>query len=195
MPPAPLPPLPNAPDWQDLRNYNATGANYITSVKDQDQPAPCNACTAFAVAAMVEGTFNKAGTPKGDLDAMTLFTEAGPPLGCAASHWWPEGALISCQSTGLLTSTGSRAKIVNYYNLLDPSLHQTQVNMMQWINAIGPVVAVMVQYDDFSHWGDQWSIGNAGTENPYVYYAGAPLPGDPTRVAHGVSPPPNAIMP
>ena len=74
--------------------------------KDRDDPVPCNACTAFAVVAAVEGTYNKsqpnpvAGL---DLDEKKLFLSSAtvPSGGCGTSHWWPKYALEVCQRDGL----------------------------------------------------------------------------------------------
>src|SRR5262245_10184944 len=165
--PQPLPGLPNAPVARDLRQY-------MTSVKDQNDGGPCNSCTAYAVTATVEGSFKMSGTATPDLDAKALFKEAGPVLQCNASHWWPEEALIWSLHTGLLTLTPmpTRVQIINYFDILGSNLQQTQERMMGWINAKGPVAAVMVQYNDFYEWGQRWSSG----DNTKVYYPGAPFP-------------------
>jgi Papain family cysteine protease len=189
------------PQTYNLRDDG--GKNYITAVKDQEDPVPCNACTAFAVAAAVEGTFNKfnlqSGTPSvpptsPKLDAMELFlrTSSGPydvgSGGCGTSHWWPKYALARCQSPapGLLEAGSSPAtykQIKGFKNLLaqgNPNpiqnLADTQENMRCWIHSKGPVLAVMVQYEDLYAWGKNWSDAHPDMANPHVYAPGAMLP-------------------
>lgn len=181
----------------DLRNDG--GKNYITAVGDQEDPVPCNACTAFAVAAVVEGTFNKfnrqSGTPSvpptsPKLDAMELFlrpstgsTDVGSG-GCGTSHWWPKYALARCKSPGGLQNVGSLpspVQIMGFKNFLaqggNPAqnLADTQENMRCWIHSKGPVLAVMVQYEDLYAWGKMWSDANPGKPNTNVYTPGAIL--------------------
>jgi hypothetical protein len=165
----------------DLRCVN--GKNYITPVKDQDDPAPCNACTAFAVVAMVEGTYNKS-QPQPvaglDLDEMKLFNaNTTPPSGgCATSHWWPKYALQVCKDNGLYWEnppTQQPLKIGHFESLLRPSLNLTQNAMKDWIVNTGPVIAVMVQYEDFYSWGKVWSEQNPGVRNVQVYEPGVEL--------------------
>src|SRR5215472_1606039 len=80
---------------------------FMTSVKDQDDPVGGNSCTAYAVVATVEGTYNKKHSGSGlagpDLDEMDLFTNAtpAPKGGCATDHWWPKYALEYCRNRGL----------------------------------------------------------------------------------------------
>ena len=179
------------PQAFDLRNDN--GKNYITSVKDQDQPNACNACTAFAVVATVEGTFNKKNQQMGsqgpDFDEMALFLApvSGPgdvaSGGCGTSHWWPKYALARCQSTGLQWQ-GSPTKppqhIETFKSLLseDPNqnpinnLKQTQDAIKTWLTSNGPVAAVMVQYEDLFAWGKAWADQHPGSANPNVYSPG-----------------------
>jgi papain like protease len=160
--------------------------NFMTPVKDQDDPLPCNACTAFAVVATVEGTYNKqkglSGSAGPDMDEMDLFTKAtpGPIGGCATSHWWPREALTYCETTGL-TGTGlaNRVKIKPPTSLLDPAenVNKTRDNMKDWILNHGPVLAVMVQYEDFYGFGDYWFQNNGNVENRAVYSPSKRKPG------------------
>ena len=110
---------PPPPDF-DLRTTNP---DFITSVKDQDSPITCNSCTAFAVVATVEGTYNKknnaAGSLGPDLDEMDLFNNAGTSGGCATSHWWPKLALDYCQTQGL-----------KWQSLPNPRIKTTPVNLL-----------------------------------------------------------------
>lgn len=88
----------------DLRNVG--GKNYITSVKDQ---GTCNSCTAFAVVATIEGSYNwQKNQPISGAD-MPGFSEAqlffcnGPPGGCDCRAWYPEDALQGCFAPGGVT--------------------------------------------------------------------------------------------
>jgi len=174
------PPANRAGTCVDLRCDN--GKNQITPVKDQDDPIPCNACTAFAVVAAVEGTYNKSQAqpvPGLDLDEKRLFNSSysQPSGGCGTSHWWPKYALTACQHDGLAWESDPTrvVRIAGFRNLLDNNLTQTQRNIKDWLVDKGPVIAVMVQYEDFSSWGKVWSEQNPGKPNPYVYEPGAQL--------------------
>jgi len=185
-------------DSYDLRNDN--NKNYITAVKDQEDPLPCNACTAFAVAAAVEGTYNKkcqrTGNPATlgpNLDEMELFLRAPDPNdpndvasgGCGTSHWWPKHALARCKSKGIKVEGSSPEQFykVSPKSLLSESsslnpkqnLDKTQGDMKDWIRNTGPVVAVIVQYEDLYAWGRVWSEQHPNTLNPNVYAPGTTL--------------------
>ena len=159
-----------------------SGKNQITPVKNQDDPVPCNACTAFAVVAAVEGTFNKsqANPVAGlDLDEKKLFGSSATVAsgGCGTSHWWPKYALEVCKRDGVAWE-GNPARVVpvtGFESLLQSSLPQTQGKIKDWLVNTGPVIAVMVQYEDFYTWGKVWSEQNPGVPNPYVYEPGADL--------------------
>jgi C1A family cysteine protease len=158
--------------------------NYLTSVKNQDSPSPCNSCTAFAVVATVEATFNKGKNKSGakgpDLDELDLFSHPGPPGGCATTHWWPKEALQYCQNTGLKWETGTnpKVKIAAPTPLLDDSnMNKTQSDMKDWIFKNGPVVAVMVQYEDFADFGKAWAAAHGTQSNPNVYAPSKKAPG------------------
>ena len=175
-----MPEMAWAADCYDLRCVG--GNNYITAIKDQDDPVPCNSCTAFAVVAAVEGTYNKTKSlvPNLDLDEMKLFTAGAtvPSGGCGTSHWWPKYALEVCKSTGLQgqgSSPVTAVKITDFSNLLRQNLNLTQGEIKTWLQTKGPVVAVMVQYEDFYTWGKIWSEQNPGQPNPYVYEPGKEL--------------------
>ena len=148
------------------------GVNYITSVKDQDDPDPCNSCTAYAVVAAVEATYNRKnrlpGTQGADLDEKDLFSAPQGPGNCEVDHWWPKKALAYCERPGLKWQSGSNppVQIKPPKNLLDDTnLNLTQRNMKEHIFNIGPVIAIMVQYEDFYAFGDTFS----GTSNNAVY--------------------------
>lgn len=176
------------PDHQNLRQF-------MTPVDDQDSPTQCNSCTAFAVTATIEGTYNKANSASPVmLNARKLFNEAGPPLKCKASHWWPDHALAHAVSNGLEQTNfpaAPRIKIRGYQYLIGSNLNQTQKKMKVWINSTGPVVAVLVQYYDLgSTWSKDWTKTYPGSANTKVYFPGASLPasgtpGEPGAIVGG----------
>jgi Papain family cysteine protease len=171
----------NPPPSYDPRSQSV---NYLTSVKNQDSPSPCNACTAFAVVATVEATFNKSKNKSGakgpDLDELDLFSNPGPPGGCGTTHWWPKEALSYCQTTGLKWESGTnpRVKIAAPTTLLDDSnMNKTQTAMKDWIFNRGPLIAIMVQYEDFYDFGKTWSAAHGTQPNPNVYAPSKKAPG------------------
>jgi hypothetical protein len=155
-----------------------TGAlNYLSPVQNQDDPRPCNSCTAYAVVASVEATHNKKknlqGTQGPDLDEIDLFAKAGPPAGCDTTHWWPKGALKYCETPGLkVQGSSQRIQIASSLSLLKANVNDTQAAMKDWIFSKGPVVAIMVQYDDFYEFGRAWSASQGTNPNPNVYSPG-----------------------
>lgn len=154
--------------------------DFMTSVKDQDDPVACNSCTAYAVVATVEGTYNKKHSGSGlagpDLDEMDLFTNATPPPkgGCATDHWWPKYALEYCRNQGLAWEGDSAKPRIKATpkNLLQVKLSDTQAAMKGHIDTTGPVIAVMVQYDDFYLFGDYWFQEKGNVQNSAVYSPG-----------------------
>ena len=188
-------------DSYDLRNDN--NKNYITAIKDQEDPVPCNACTAFAVAAAVEGTSNKMnnqfGSPTSppvgpNLDEMELFLRAPDPAdpndaasgGCGTSHWWPKNALARCKSKGIKVeglSPAQYVKILDTKYLLseDPNLTKPEAKFRKDPNGYEimdpqkvPSVAVMVQYQDL-YMGKSSERTTPDMPNPQVYAPGRPL--------------------
>jgi hypothetical protein len=191
----PATPTAGPPRSYDLRDDN--DKNYITAIKDQEDPLPCNACTAFAIAAAIEGTFNKKnqltgspGTLGPNLDEMELFLRPSSGAddvasgGCGTSHWWPKYALARCKSPspGILYQGSSPARYlqIDFKSLLSEdtnlsakkNLEKTQADMKCWIHSKGPVVAVMVQYEDLYAWGKVWGEQHPGIPNPHVYAPG-----------------------
>jgi len=175
----------------DLRNEKGTGNNYITAIDNQGS---CNACTAFAVAATVEGSYNKKNNIFGppdkvgpDVDPWDIFFNAPTsPKDCRASHWWPEGALDYAMQTGLKRPDGTRLQISNYSNLVVPKhVDQTKNAIKDWIDNTGPVLAVMVYFEDFKTFGDNWTSANGSKANTTnVYYPGV-VTGDPGAITGG----------
>lgn len=169
----------------DLRNEEGTHRNYMTPVDNQNAPInPCNSCTAFAVTATVEGTYNKSKWPNTlplpGLDARKLFNTAGPALKCNASHWWPANALNSCKRDGLIQvafPTKPPIKIADYTSLLGHNITQTKKAIRDHIDTTGPVAAVMVIYNDLYEWGEDWRRNNPPhTPNVKIYSPGAKRP-------------------
>jgi C1A family cysteine protease len=155
-------------------SYDLRTDNYVTAV--QNQGLSCNSCTAYAVVAAVECTYNKknslSGTSGPNLDEMDLFNNHGPPFGCSTTHWWPRHALAVCMTNGLKWEGPSSSQPVYAaatYLLVDNDVNETQKKMKDWIFNHGPVVAVMIQYADFYKFGTDWSGPGA---NPKVYEPG-----------------------
>jgi Papain family cysteine protease len=167
--------------WTPAQATDLRQSNLITPVKDQDDPVACNSCTAYAVVATVEGTYNKKHPGLGpmgpDLDEMDLFTRAtpAPKGGCATDHWWPKYALTYCQNRGLAWEGNANKQRINATPknlLLVGDLNKTQKAMKDHIDNTGPVIAVMLQYEDFYLFGDYWSQENPQMPNPSVYSPG-----------------------
>jgi Papain family cysteine protease len=150
-------------DLRDMDNPAKPGTriNFITPIKNQSS---CNSCTAFAVVAAIEGTYNKKNNLPGtvpraiNLSEGQLFYAAGPKEKCEATHWWPEEALEYCARVGLaredqegfVTHPGSKTvQITRAVDLMRTSLKKTQEAMKNWISTKGPVIAVLAEYNDF----------------------------------------------
>jgi len=67
--------------------------------------------------------------------------------------------------------------------LLTDKLNETQDKMKDWISSRGPVIAVMVQYDDFYQFGKEWSDNNGTAQNTNVYGPGKKK--DPGKIVGG----------
>ena len=171
----------------DLRNVG--GKNYITSVKNQDSYGPCNSCTAFAVVAALEGSYNwQKNQPITGAD-MPGFSEAqlffcnGPPGGCNGRAWFPEDALSFCLAPAGVTDRSNNDGSQPLCKTPDPSWRWTTIaqkqslkndtEMKQWISGTsphgpgGPVIAVMVEYADLRAWnGGQSSSYSPAEDTP-----------------------------
>jgi hypothetical protein len=150
---------PNKVDLTAFPVNTTTTVNYITPVKNQNT---CNACTAFAVVAAIEGAYNRTKNPNDDdkglnLSEGQLFFAAGPRAKCSATHWWPEDALAYCTQVGLtredtneFVGTGNTLIKAKGTKLLRPKLKDTQDLMKAWLSDRKlPIVAVMAEYSDF----------------------------------------------
>lgn len=156
-----------------------TPASFLTPVKNQNS---CNACTAFAVVAAIEATFNRKYPPAAGAEVLNLsegqlFFAAGPKAKCDSTHWWPEDALAYCRDVGLTRENSDKfvddknklVKITKAKRLIGPKLNDTQDAMESWIFNTGPVVAVMAEYSDFFPFS-----GNVTPYFPGVAYSGSP---------------------
>ncbi len=157
-----------------------TPATFLTPVKNQHK---CNACTAFAVVAAIETTYNRKyppgpGTDVLNLSESQLFFAAGPKGACEATHWWPEDALAYCRKVGLaredqekfVTDENKLMKITKASRLIRPKLKDTQDAMRAWISNTGPVIAVMAEYSDF------FSFNGGSTATYYPGYVSGSTP-------------------
>jgi Papain family cysteine protease/TAT (twin-arginine translocation) pathway signal sequence len=170
----------SAPDFFNLRSQNC-----ITSIKDQ---GACHSCTAFGVVATIEGSHHWQrnrpipANPELDLSEVDLFAKAAPgPGDCNLDHWWPQGALDYCQNTGVLLqgSTTDRYKIASVQQLVENDIDLTIEKMKNWIsnttNKGGPLVAVMVEYDDFLRFGLNRTPGTEVTKSYEVGWETGPV--------------------
>jgi C1A family cysteine protease len=167
-------------------SFDLRTGGYVTPV--QDQGVTCNSCTAYAVVAAVECTYNKkngfSGATGPNLDEMDLFTNPGPPMGCVTTHWWPRFALAYCMTNGLKWEGSSNPRVYAAATyLLTDKLNDTKDRMKEWIYNKGPVIAVMVQYDNFYQFGKDWFTSNGSVPNTTAYSPGKHK--DPGKVVGG----------
>src|SRR5262245_10821181 len=157
-----------APPGFDLRSQKC-----ITPIKDQ---GACHSCTAFGVVATIEGSHHWQknlpipANPALDLSEADLFN-APPVLGtCNIDHWCPRGALEYCQITAVLPpgSTTNKYKIASAHPLVENDITLTIEKMKNWISNTtskgGPLVAVMVEYDDLLRFGLNRTPGSDVTD-------------------------------
>jgi len=169
--------------------------------------------------ATIEGTYNRQNNHDfADPNALALseaqlFFCGGPVYKCRTNQWWPEDALLYCAVIGLAArgayaypaTAGLDDPSQTWCHLPDPAdvsaLRKIRgvtkltdiAQMKDWISRLtgGPIVAVMVQYEDFQTFGDRWASTNPGAENANVYApeATVTLPGStgptPNRVIGG----------
>jgi C1A family cysteine protease len=166
---------PSAPHDFDLRKVvvGTSTFNYITPVRNQDQYAPCNSCTAFAVIATIEGSYNRQkntpildpSKPSPAYSEGQLFFCSGPADGCVASAWYPEDALDYCIERGVTDRNNNdyvshwcnmpnKVTDWNWQKLKGAKRLNDATEMKQWISdpSGGPVIAVMLEYDDLPGW-------------------------------------------
>jgi hypothetical protein len=176
---APLPPKVDLTEFPFDASHPSV--NYMTPVKNQHT---CNACTAFAVVAMIEGAYNRKSNPQeGDkginLSEGQLFFAAGPRDKCAATHWWPEDALAYCAQVGLtrededkFVGNGNKLVRARGTKLLRPRVKETQDLMKAWLVANGPIVAVMAEYSDFFTFAGGNSVYSPGVGGGTPWFVG-----------------------
>lgn len=159
------------PNAFDLRKVGPNRDNYITKVQDQGD---CNSCTAFAVVAAIEGSYNwqnnrpvpPGATTPGYSEAQLFHCNV--PAGCKVTAWFPEQALVHCVSPGVIDRNNNPYDHLHPQNnackLPDSSWQWTTLgglqrlrndnDMKRWISGThpagpgGPVIAVMVEYKD-----------------------------------------------
>jgi hypothetical protein len=162
------------PDSCDLRAKN--GNNYITSIKDQ---GACHSCTAFGVLAAIEGSYHLQNRmPIGgairelDLSERDLFNNAAPSPGdCNIDHWWPKSALQYCIDTGVQQEPPSTLFRIARKEQLVTGINpdDTITAMKNWLSddSGGPLIAVMVEYDDFLSFGLNRGPGTGDVDDVY----------------------------
>ncbi|HEU0083998.1 MAG TPA: C1 family peptidase [Bradyrhizobium sp.] len=150
------------PNKYNLRSVN--GANYITEVRDQGL---CNACTAYAVIAAIEGAISfktNTSNPQLHLSEDQLFSCAGP--GCDTNAWYPADALAYCQNFGVANYAGygprdgvchadpnaSPVKISSYQKLADASAMKQCISGTGAFTLPSPVISLFVFYQDLWDW-------------------------------------------
>jgi hypothetical protein len=182
------------PNAFDLRNVG--GKSYIGPIQDQRE---CNSCTAFGVVATIEGSHNRqrdidaGGATALALSEAQLFFCGGPAYKCNTSQWWPEDALLYCGLVGLTTRADypypsssdlpdpaqtwchrPGAPLGNLQKIRSVARLTTVAEMQEWISRDGgdnrgPLVAVMLEYEDFKIDGDNWMSQHPSTPNPNIY--------------------------
>lgn len=157
---APTERLPTAFDLRNTRD-----GDYTTPVKDQGE---CGSCTAFAVAATLEGTAAYTRRAAGlDLDlaeAHLYFGYEATRAGKAGGGSWPDDLLGDCAGGGVTfedywpyREDGSGwlnpdwpNRVAHAEDVVD--LTRKPAEIKHHIYGSGPVVACMVIYDDFFHY-------------------------------------------
>jgi hypothetical protein len=153
------------PSSYNLRSVGGVnGPNYITEVRDQ---GICNACTAFAVIAAMEGAISvKANQPNPQLHLSEeqLFSCAGP--GCDTNAWYPADALAYCQNFGVANyanygprdgvchsdPSASPVRISSYQKLADAAAMKQCISGTGTFTHASPVISLFVFYQDLWDW-------------------------------------------
>lgn len=175
-------------------------AGYMNDPRDQ---GACNSCTAHAVVATMEATYNvkngfKQPATRKHFSVAQLSFCPGAPYQCNTTHWWPYEALLYCKAMGLVDEAlwkytsialkqypnvnwcevkfadlASAQKITSFTRLASAADIKAQLDLTtQSPHAGGPVIAVMLEYQDLF----SWSQGNTVYE---------PVPSKDNRVVGG----------
>ena len=152
--------------------------NFISAVPNGQ--ASCNDCTAYAVVAAMEGSNNvqvMKGPGNPGYSYSQLFFCGGPPEQCDTDHWYPESALRYCLRIGLgkeadfnTPNSGSWCHMqdptkVSFTKIISAQPLQNADDIKQWLLRAknfdgGPVVAVMILYNDLATASDLNSFAN-----------------------------------
>src|SRR5262245_47369379 len=161
-------------------DVDISSAGYMNDPRDQ---GACNSCTAHAVTATIEATYNvkngfKLPTTRKRFSVAQLSFCPGAPYQCNTTHWWPYEALQYCKTMGLVdealwkypptalkqypdvnwcevkvTDLASVQKITGFTRLAGAADIKDQLNLTtQPSPSGGPVIAVMLEYQDLFSW-------------------------------------------
>lgn len=150
---------PAAWDWR-----SASGANYITPIKNQGS---CGSCVAFGTCATVEATFRvqrQNAAMAIDLSEAQLFYCIARAEGATCgTGWWPEKAFNGFQNVGVVDEAcypytagdqNCTGRCSDWQNRVTKITGQTVLtsnaaNIKNHISTKGPVSACFIVYDDF----------------------------------------------
>jgi len=146
-------------DWRSV-----SGANYVSTVRDQ---AGCGSCVAFGAVAVLESMVRiTAKQPRlsVDLSEAFVFFCLGPKSGagrCPDGGWWPDDALAAMKTTGVSDEANYRYTDDNQpcrrgsdwksrLTTFSTWTRKTSVaSMKTYLSTVGPLVACFTIYEDF----------------------------------------------